>query len=87
MLQDYEIRDARRKEVVKHPRSLAERLHDTISKKNLKPILDEIATQINENTLDRMAAFGRTLRSPKCPTPRISAGCERTAARRRFGHR
>ena len=34
-----------------------DRLHDTIVRENLKPILDEIAAEIGQNTLDRMAAF------------------------------
>jgi pimeloyl-ACP methyl ester carboxylesterase len=57
MAQDYETREARRQEIVKQLRALAKRLRDTISKENLKPILDEIDTELSENTLDRMAAF------------------------------
>jgi len=57
MIQDYETRESRRLEVVKQLRALASRLQDTISKENLKPILDEIAAEIDENTLDRLAAF------------------------------
>jgi pimeloyl-ACP methyl ester carboxylesterase len=57
MLQDYETRRARCKEVIRQLRALAKRLKDTISKENLRPILDEIEAEINLNTLDRMAAF------------------------------
>jgi pimeloyl-ACP methyl ester carboxylesterase len=57
LTQDYETRMARCKEVVKQLRALAERLKDTISKENLKPILDEIEAELNLNTIDRMAAF------------------------------
>jgi pimeloyl-ACP methyl ester carboxylesterase len=67
MMQDYETRAARRLEVVKQLRALAGRLQDTISKENLKPILDEIAAEINENTLDRLAAFLQTASNPKTP--------------------
>ena len=67
MSQDYQTRAARRQEVVKQLRALAERLHDTISKENLKPILDEIAADIGENTLDRLAAFLQTASNPKTP--------------------
>ncbi len=67
MTQDYETRAARRQEVVKQLRALAERLQDTVSKENLKPILDEIAAEINENTLDRLAAFLQTASNPKTP--------------------
>ena len=67
MTQDYQIRAARRQEVVKQLRELAERLRDTISKENLKPILDEIAAEIGENTLDRLAAFLQTASNPKTP--------------------
>ncbi len=67
MMQDYETRAARRREVVKQLRALAARLPDTVSKENLKPILDEIAAEINENTLDRLAAFLQTASNPNTP--------------------
>jgi hypothetical protein len=67
MLQDYETRAARRQEVVKQLRALTGRLQDTISKENLKSILDEIAAEINENTLDRLAAFLQTAANPNTP--------------------
>ena len=67
MSQDYETRAARRLEVVKQLRALAARLQDTVSKENLKPILDEIATEINENTLDRLAAFLQTASNRDTP--------------------
>ena len=57
MIQDYDTREARRKDVVKHLKKLAERLEDTIHREKLTPILDEIAAEIGPNTLDRMAAF------------------------------
>ena len=87
MTQDYETRAARRLEVVKQLRALAERLHDTISKENLKPILDEIAAEINENTLDRLAAFLQTASEPQNARHREArVGRQRMAARRRCGH-
>ncbi len=67
MMQDYETRAKRRQEVVKQLRTLAGHLKDTISKENLKPILDEIAAEINENTLDRLAAFLQTAANPQTP--------------------
>ncbi|MFZ1934667.1 MAG: tetratricopeptide repeat protein [Thermoguttaceae bacterium] len=67
MMQDYETRAARRLEVVKQLRALAGRLQDTISKENLKPILAEIAAEIDENTLDRLAAFLQTASNPQTP--------------------
>lgn len=57
MIQDYETRQARCKEVIKQLRALAQRLKDTIAKENLRPILDEIESEINLNTIERMAAF------------------------------
>ena len=67
MTQDYDTREARRVEVVKQLPRLARRLHDTIVKENLKPILDEIAAEINQNTLDRMAAFLQNAADPQTP--------------------
>jgi pimeloyl-ACP methyl ester carboxylesterase len=67
MTQDYETRNARKKEVVKQLRALAERLKDTIAKENLKPILDEIEAEISLNTLDRMAAFLQCAEDAKTP--------------------
>jgi hypothetical protein len=57
LIESYETRMARCKEVIKQLRALAERLKDTISKENLRPILDEIEAELNLNTIDRMAAF------------------------------
>jgi predicted esterase len=57
MIQDYQTRETRRREVVKQLNALAARLKDTIAKENLKPILDEIAAEIGPDTLGRMAAF------------------------------
>lgn len=57
MNQDYETRESRRLSVVKHLKELAARVPDMIARENLKPILDEMAAEINLNTLDRMAAF------------------------------
>jgi pimeloyl-ACP methyl ester carboxylesterase len=67
LTQDYNVRDARCKEVVKQLRALAERLKDTIAKEKLKPILDEIAAEISPNTLDRMAAFLQSADDAKTP--------------------
>ena len=57
MRQQYDVREARCQDVVKHLKALAARIPDTIQRENLKPILDEIADEIGPNTLDRMAAF------------------------------
>ena len=57
MTQDYETRQSRCRDVVKHLKALAAKIPDTIARENLKPILDEIAAEIGLNTLDRMAAF------------------------------
>jgi hypothetical protein len=57
MLQDYEARLARCRDVGKQLKALAARIPDTIARENLKPILDEIAAEISFNTVDRMAAF------------------------------
>lgn len=57
MIQEYDTRENRRLEVVKHLKDLAARLSDTIAKENLKPIFDEIEAEIDFDTLDRMAAF------------------------------
>ena len=43
--------------MVKHLKALAAKIPDTIARENLKPILDEMAAEIDSNTLDRMAAF------------------------------
>lgn len=67
LTQDYEKREARREEVVKQLRLLAERLKDTIAKENLKTILDEIAAELSLNTLDRMAAFLQCAADPQTP--------------------
>ena len=57
MTADYETRQSRCRDVVKHLKALAAKIPDTIARENLKPILDEMAAEINFNTLDRMAAF------------------------------
>lgn len=57
MTQDYDTREARRLDVVKHLKALTAKIPDTIQRENLKPILDEMAADIGPNTLDRMAAF------------------------------
>ncbi len=57
MVPQYDIREARRQNVIKELKALAARIPDTIARENLKPILDEIAAEIGPNTLDRMAAF------------------------------
>ncbi len=57
MLEDYEKRFARGQTIVKQLQALAKRVPDMISRENLKPILEEMATEINLNTMDRMAAF------------------------------
>ncbi len=67
MIHDHETREARRGEIVKQLRALAERIKDTIAKENLKPILDEIAAEINQNTIDRMAAFMQCAADEKTP--------------------
>ena len=67
MLQEYDTREARRQDVVKHLKALAARIPDTIQRENLKPILDEIAAEIGPNTLDRMAAFLQNADDPQMP--------------------
>ncbi len=67
MIQDYETRETRRKDVIKHLKKLAEKLEDTIHRENLKPILEEIAAEIGPNTLDRMAAFLQNADDAKTP--------------------
>ena len=57
MSADYETRRSRCRDVVKHLKALAAKIPDTIARENLKPILDEMAAEIDFNTLDRMAAF------------------------------
>ncbi len=57
MIQEYDTREARRQDVIKHLTALSGRVPDSVAKENLKPILAEIAAEINYNTLDRMAAF------------------------------
>jgi hypothetical protein len=57
LIQDYETRNARRQDVVKHLKALSARIPDTIQRENLKPILDEMEAEIGLNTLARMAAF------------------------------
>lgn len=57
MIQQYDVREERRRAVGKQIRALAKRIQDTIAKENLKPIIDEIESDINLNTIDRMAAF------------------------------
>ncbi len=85
MLRQYETSEQRRQNVVKHLRELAARLSDTIQRENLKPILDEIATEIGPNTLDRMAAFLQNAddradarqRQGRVGHQRLVAGCRR----------
>ena len=67
MIQQYEVREQRRREVGKKIRELAARIQDTIAKENLKPILDEIESEINLNTIDRMAAFLQNAADPQTP--------------------
>lgn len=57
MLQDYDTRFARGQTTVKQLQALAKRVPDMIARENLKPILEEMATEISLNTMDRMAAF------------------------------
>ena len=65
MSQDYETREARRLDVIKHLKALAAKIPDTIARENLKPILDEIAADIGPNTLDRMASFLQSADDPQ----------------------
>ncbi len=67
MIQDYQTRETRRREVIKQLNALAARLKDTIAKENLKPILDEIAAEIGPDTLARMAAFLQNADDPQTP--------------------
>jgi pimeloyl-ACP methyl ester carboxylesterase/tetratricopeptide (TPR) repeat protein len=57
MIQDHEMHLARRQACIKQLKALADRIADTIQRENLKPILREMAAEIDPNTLDRMAAF------------------------------
>jgi pimeloyl-ACP methyl ester carboxylesterase/thioredoxin-like negative regulator of GroEL len=57
MAQEYDTREARLTALVKHLKGLAGRIKDTVSRENLKPILEEIAGELTLSTLDRMAAF------------------------------
>jgi hypothetical protein len=69
MIQDYQTRESRRKDVVKHLKNLTKRTADLIAKENLRPILDEMAAEIgvDKNTLDRMAAFLQNAGDPQTP--------------------
>ena len=67
MLQDYQTRLARYAEIVKRLKALTEQLKDTAAKKNLRPILDEIAAELSMDTLDRMAAFMQNADDAKMP--------------------
>jgi predicted esterase len=57
--------EQRRLSVVEHLKTLATKIPDTIQRENLKPILDEMATEIGPNTLDRMAAFLQNADDPQ----------------------
>ena len=67
MIQQYEVGEARRQDVIRQLRALSARIPDTIQRDNLKPILDEIAAEIGPNTLDRMAAFLQNADDPETP--------------------
>ncbi len=57
MLQKHEIEEARRQDVIKHLKTIADGTADTIQRENLQPILAEIAAELGPNTIGRMAAF------------------------------
>jgi pimeloyl-ACP methyl ester carboxylesterase len=57
ILQQYNVEETRRENVVKHLKSLAAKIPNTIQRENLKPILNEMGEDIGSNTLNRMAAF------------------------------
>ncbi|MEN6450918.1 MAG: PHB depolymerase family esterase [Thermoguttaceae bacterium] len=67
MIQDYQARQSRRDAAIKQLKALADRLKDTIAKENLKPILDEIAKEVDQDTLDRLAAFLQTADDAQTP--------------------
>ena len=70
MTADYQTRWSRCRDVAKHLKALALKIPNIIARENLKPILDEIAADIDFNTLDRMAAFLQNADDQRPRTPR-----------------
>jgi pimeloyl-ACP methyl ester carboxylesterase len=57
MIRQYEVNERARKQTIEQIQALAKQVGDTAQRKRLEPIVREIATELNSNTLERMAAF------------------------------
>jgi len=57
MIRQYEASEKARKQVIEQIEALVKQVADAAARKRLESVVREIATELNPNTLDRMAAF------------------------------
>ncbi len=73
MLRQYEANEKARQLVVEQIGALVKQVADASTRKRLEPIVREIATELNPNTLDRMAAFRELADDPSLqPADRLA---------------
>jgi pimeloyl-ACP methyl ester carboxylesterase len=73
LVQEYDELESRRKTVLEQFEAELAKLKDSALRNQIEPIRQEIAAELNVNTLDRMAAFSQNMDDPKMtPEEKVS---------------
>ena len=73
MLQEYDALETRRSDTLKRLESLVQQIDNPAIRRRLGPVLAEIGSELNFNTLDRMAAFRQMADDPTmAPAEKVS---------------